>query len=236
MSGQGCCRVQRAEFSKISYKGLLLQMEPRRQADRGLGRRVSEIVEQHSGTEPGAGPRALLGGPAVVPFEVVPLAMLVADNHASVVAVNSRWCAWSGLEPEDSLGSGWTLALSDDERSSVTDELRKLAEAISEGQGVSEGLGVSEGMREVSSRTVAGPGRRWWLAPFESAGQVLIGIVVAEEGGNTPVENAQRESDPGLATATENDGESWTGAPGLLDGMDAVIGVLARLATNIRDS
>ena len=195
---------------------------------------MAEIVGQHSGSEQGGVPGPLLGGPAVVPFEVVPLAMLVADRRASVVAVNSRWCEWSGLDPEDSLGSGWTLALADYEKAQVTDELRDLAEAI------------SVGAEEPSARVVAGPRRRWWLAPFESAGQVLIGIVVAEEGSDpdaVPVANEESSlaatsvaPHPAGSGTNERDEDMRNAAPGLLDGMDAVIGVLARLARNIRDS
>ncbi len=199
-------------------------MEPRRQADRGLGRRVAEIVGQHSGSEQGGSPSPLLGGPAVVPFEVVPLAMLVADSRALVVAVNSRWCEWSGLDPEDSLGSGWTFALADDEKAQVTGELLDLADAI------------SEGVEEPSARTVAGPRRRWWFAPFDSAGQVLIGIVVAEEETDLGIvvdPGQGRSPTPG---AINDEAPTLGGTPGLLDGMDAVIGVLARLARNIRDS
>jgi hypothetical protein len=155
--------------------------------------------------------------------------MLVADDRACVVAVNSRWCEWSGLDPEDSLGSGWTLALADEERSVVTEELLCLAKAI------------SQGVEGVSSTAVAGPGRRWWLAPFESAGQVLIGIVVAEQGGGLQGGGLQggdapSESSSPFLTTTDHDDESLSVTPGLLDGMDAVIAVLARLATNIRDS
>ncbi len=201
-----------------------MRMEPRRQADRGLGRRVAEIVGQHSGSEQGGGPGPLLGGPAVVPFEVVPVAMLVADSRASVVAVNSRWCEWAGLDPEDSLGSGWTLALTDEEKTQVTGELRDLAESISEGVG------------EPSARTVAGPRRRWWFAPFDSAGQVLIGIVVAEEETDLGIAVIPGQGSSPSPGAINDEAPALGGTPGLLDGMDAVIGVLARLARNIRDS
>ncbi|MGC8514134.1 MAG: hypothetical protein ACP5P1_14040 [Acidimicrobiales bacterium] len=78
---------------------------------RGLGRRVAEIVEGHTGREPGGANQSLVSVPSVVPFEVVPVAMLLADSQAQVVAANARWSEWSGLAVEDSLGSGWSSAL-----------------------------------------------------------------------------------------------------------------------------
>ncbi len=190
---------------------------------RGLGRRVAEIVEGHTGREPGGANQSLVSVPSVVPFEVVPVAMLLADSRAQVVAANARWSEWSGLAVEDSLGSGWSSALGEDERRAVTAELTQLVRE------------VTDGAAGQSARAVLGPGRRWWLAPFESSGQILIGIVVADSGTDEAVATSLPMPEPAgsdVGASPVRPG-GVLGDPYIAKGMDAVIEVMTTLASNL---
>lgn len=200
-----------------------MQTESGRHVSRGLGRRVAEIVEGHIRQDPGGANRSLVSVPSVVPFEVVPVAMLLADSRAQVVAANARWCEWSGLGVEDSLGSGWTVALGDDERRVVTAELAQLA------------LDTAGGAAGLSARAVMGPGRRWWLAPFESSGQMLIGIVVAESGiaqAVTSTSHGLAPAGPDAPRSQVRAGQTAAGSD-LLRGVEAVIEVMTELAASL---
>ncbi len=184
---------------------------------------MAEIVEGHIGREPGGANRSLVSVPSVVPFEVVPVAMLLADSRAQVVAANARWSEWSGLAVEDSLGSGWSVALGDDERRAVTSELAELVREM------------ANGAAGVDARAVLGPGRRWWLAPFESSGQTLIGIVVAESGVDASLATGSRalalessDAAKSLAVRGGSVGDSY-----IVKGMDVVIEVMTTLASSL---
>ena len=200
-----------------------MQTEPGRHVSRGLGRRVADIVEGHTGQDPGGANRSLVSVPSVVPFEVVPVAMLLADSRAQVVAANARWSEWSKLGVEDSLGSGWTVALGDEERRVVTTELVQIVREM------------AEGAAGPSARAVMGPGRRWWLAPFESSGQMLIGIVVAESGTDETVTNTSQTPDPAGTDAPGSPvklGHTSAGRD-ILKGVEAVIEVMTELALSL---
>jgi hypothetical protein len=165
----------------------------------------------------------LVSVPSVVPFEVVPVAMLLADSRAQVVAANARWSEWSKLGVEDSLGSGWTVALGDEERLLVITELVQIVREM------------AEGAAGPSARAVMGPGRRWWLAPFESSGQMLIGIVVAESGTDETVTNTSQTLDP---AGTDPPGSSvklghTSAGRDILNGVEAVIEVMTELALSL---
>ncbi|MGC8511649.1 MAG: hypothetical protein ACP5P1_01215 [Acidimicrobiales bacterium] len=93
---------------------------------------------------------------------------------------------------------------------------------------------VTDGAAGLSARAVLGPGRRWWLAPFESSGQVLIGIVVAESGNDEAV--ATSSPTPKPAGGPGGPAGASGGAlsdPYIVKGMEAVIEVMTTLASNL---
>jgi PAS domain-containing protein len=171
----------------------------------------------------------LVSVPSVVPFEAVPVAMLLADSRAQVVAANARWAEWSGLGVEDSLGSRWTTALGDEERRLLTAELAQLVVELAGGE------------VRLAARAVMGPGRRWWLAPFESSGQMLIGIVVAESGTGDPTCAASQRPLPALqpqpvaGTSPGETGDS-AGDAYIVKGIEALIEVMTTLASSLGNS
>jgi hypothetical protein len=153
-----------------------------------------------------AAPRAILGGPAVVPFEIVPLAMLIADSSAEVLAVNTKWLQLSGLSTISSLGAGWLNVLDSESSSRLLADVRRVA---------ASGSDATADYQWTSS-----PGRytRWWLAPYGWAGQKMVGIAVAE------VDTDQHpDVEPGL---DELLGE----LPALFRNLEALLTTLVQLA------
>lgn len=158
----------------------------RRQPGRGLGRRVAEIVADQSFPERHG---SALADPRVVPFDAVPVAMLVADASAAVLAVNARWVAMSGRSAASSLGPGWLEGFDPLARGRMRAEIRRVAEA-------GEATIVECRMGAPPSVTT-----RWLLASYQWAGETLVGIVAeslaaepiaAEPAGSEAAGDARR--------------------------------------------
>jgi len=130
-----------------------------RSAPRGLGRHVSDIVAEQAAARTGG----VLTGPRVVPFDAVPLAMLVADRSGAVLAVNDRWVALSGRPGMESLGAGWLAPL--DACSAA-----RMCAAVDRAAGGPATVTVE--------LALAGRPSRWVLASYEWAGETLVGIAV----------------------------------------------------------
>jgi PAS domain-containing protein len=132
----------------------------------GLGRRFADIVGPAEPAAAAPDSSRLLGGPAVIPLDVVPFAMLVADRTGRVRAANERWSALSGIDADASVGSGWLAAMREDERASLqaaVDQVaaggpaRRLRYRWHDGRGGAAGIS---------------------LASVARAGDILVGIAV----------------------------------------------------------
>jgi PAS domain S-box-containing protein len=145
----------------------------------GLGRGFADIVAA-SGDRPSPEVQdQLVGGPDVVPLEVVPFAMLLADGHGRVRSVNRRWVQASGLSPEAAAGRGWLAALAEGERVLVEQGLDR----------VRAGAPCYQGRHRWSHRAARAT---WYMTSRRQGGDLLIGIAVSE-----PV--AAASTDPYLA-------------------------------------
>jgi PAS domain-containing protein len=134
----------------------------------GLGRSVADIVGSTEGGTAANDRFRLPVRPAVVPLDVVPFPMLVADGIGRVLAVNSLWVEVSGLSCEDSLGLGWLGLLDAEDRRAMQAELALVAATASPAR-LELGWSERDGHRSA-----------WWLAPREHPGEHLIGIAVGE--------------------------------------------------------
>lgn len=181
----------------------------------GLGRRVADIV---GGGDPLLDPEAqggpaVLGGPVVVPLEMVPFPMLVADCAGQVLATNRRWADLSGLAPPASLGYGWTGVLGPADRYLIETEVERVA---ADGEATRIELGW-----EATSSTFGFTRSTWWIAPHAGAGERLVGIAVALDA-------------PGAALRADRDPLAAE-IPELLRSLDALMGTLDRLVAMLAD-
>lgn len=133
---------------------------------RGLGRRVSEIVESAEAIVTEDLPRALVG-PGVIPLDALPLAMLVVTPSGEALAVNEHWSELSGLPRSGSLGRGWLGAL--------REPTRQVLRSYLEGTMGS----VRAWVVDLEFGSEGGTWTRWWIQPYEAAGERLIGLAVA---------------------------------------------------------
>ena len=131
----------------------------------GLGRRMADIVQASDTLRSAEEPGRLLGGPGVVPLDVVPFAMLVADGSGAVRTVNQAWIELSGLDSRASLGSGWLAAVGDPDRTTLQDAIHR---AVS-------GFGPA---RCRSRWNASDRGVTWRVAAVRRAGDILVGIGV----------------------------------------------------------
>jgi PAS domain-containing protein len=136
----------------------------------GLGRRFAEIVGP-AGPNGAAELTRLLSGPAVVPLDAVPVAMLVADRSGRVRAANARWTALSGLDATSSLGSGWLAAIREEQRASLQAAVDQVA-AGGPPRRLCRRWGPAGGGAAIIS-----------LSSVEQAGDRLIGIAVEPAPG-----------------------------------------------------
>lgn len=134
----------------------------------GLGRSLADIVGAPEVPVPGSPPRRLLPSPAVVPLDLVPFPMLVADPVGRVLAVNQRWVRLTGLDPAQSMGSGWLAALRPEDRSA----LRSLVQVVGNGR---EGSYADFPLRGSGS-----PCFGWWMVAHQRTGERLVGIALGE--------------------------------------------------------
>jgi PAS domain S-box-containing protein len=136
----------------------------------GLGRGFADIVAA-SGDRPSPEVQdQLVGGPDVVPLEVVPVAMLLADGDGWVRSVNRRWVQASGLSPEEAAGRGWLAALAEGERVLVEQGLAR----------VGAGDTCYQGRHRWSHRAAQAT---WHMASRRQGRDLLIGIAVSEPDG-----------------------------------------------------
>lgn len=181
---------------------------------------MADIVGAESGTGGGA-PGGLLAAPAVVPLDVVPFAMLVADASGRVLTVNRRWVALSGLDTAASLGLGWLAVLGPEDRIALHAAVRQV------GSG-----GPGRRLEHVWAGT---GGRRatWWLASHEWAGQKLVGLAVAEPVG--PAVSAARTPAAGgiPGPSAEDRDRVLAEVPGLLQSVAALLDTLDRLVERL---
>ena len=155
----------------------------------GLGRRVADIVGGAEPALPGEGPGGLLAGPAVVPLEVVPVAMLVADASGRVLTVNRRWVSLSGLQPSESRGLGWLAVLHPEDRLRLRLRVEKVAAGAGGGAeyqwadaGGAEYQWADAGGAEYQWADAGGRRATWWLSAHQVAGERLVGIAVEPTG------------------------------------------------------
>lgn len=131
----------------------------------GLGRGLAEIEATAGPPRQPAAPGPLVAGPALIPLDVVPLAMLLADRLGHVRATNQLWEQASGLGAEPSRGSGWLAALAGPAR-----------------QGLIAGVAAAQPGGPVQrGALVWADGRRrstWLVVAHEQAGEVVVGIAI----------------------------------------------------------
>lgn len=193
---------------------------------------VADSVDLASAEEPGG--LLGLGGPEVVPLEVVPFAMLVADRSGRVRTVNRRWVEMTGLDLEASAGSGWLEALRPEDRPAVEAAVACMARTSSP--------------RRAEFRWGApqGGSASWWLASVDTAGERLVGIAV---GPGPIAENPPASGLPPAVAAPATPATPATVAlsrpgwdrpdpvlrelPGLLRSFEALLSTLDRLVDRL---
>lgn len=184
----------------------------------GLGRRVADIVGSVDGEVPREESDRILLRPEVVPLDVVPFPMLVADALGRVLAVNGRWVEVSGLSREASLGIGWQSVLDPDDRRALQAELTLVATT------------GAPGRQELGWPGRDGRRAAWWLAPRDRSGEQLIGLAVGEPlAAPAPFEPVilRPRSEPGRADPLLAE------VPVLLRSIDALLATLDRLADRL---
>lgn len=182
----------------------------------GLGRRVADIVGSTEGESTAEDRDRLLTRPEVVPLDVVPFPMLVADGVGRVLAVNSQWVEVSGLSREASLGLGWLTVLDPEDRRAMQAELALVAAT------------ATPARQELGSPARDGHKSMWWLAPRQQAGEQLIGIAVGEPLAVHPDEG------PGWAEPSGAGGDRLlVEVPALLRSIDALLATIDRLADRL---
>jgi PAS domain S-box-containing protein len=195
-----------------------------------LGRRVADIVTDTELTEGEGRPEAIIAGPAVVPFEAVPVAMLIADPAGEALGVNMKWVELSGISTMASLGSGWLEAVSPDWRSKLRADVRRVAT-------VGTGLAV-----DYPRWSPTGRWTRWWLQAYERAGERLVGIAAADIAEHHKRAGRSCHSAPDHRTAPGSGvGRLPAGAvtvlaelPDVLDDLDTVLRRIGDLASRGR--
>jgi hypothetical protein len=170
---------------------------------------VSDIVAE----QPAARTGGVIAGPRVVPFDAVPLAMLVADSSGGVLAVNDRWVELSGRPGVESLGAGWLESL----------------DACSAAR-VRAAVGRAAGGQAVVTveSLLAGRPSRWVLASYEWAGETLVGIAVETLGESrlAPVESRLAPVESRLAPAAGDLDAVLRELSSLCDDLDGLLGRL----------
>lgn len=146
----------------------------------GLGRGLADIVAA-SADAPAPGQRGpLLGEPEVVPLELVPFPMLLADGEGRVRSANRRWIQTSGMTLDAAVGSGWLAALDDPARAAVEEGLARLRAGASSYQ--------------ARHRWAHRPGWAvWHLAAQRQAGEVVITIALSEPAAGRPPDPLRAE-------------------------------------------
>ena len=192
----------------------------------GLGRSVADIVRASEHPRRGGAAGRLLSAPAVLPLDLVPFPMLVADPVGRVLAVNQRWVRLTGLAESESTGSGWLAALRPQDRS----EAVSLVQAVGAG---SPGTRSEFGLRSTGAATFG-----WWLVAHERAGERLVGLAIGEVSRD-PSSRDPVVPDPVVGDVVESDpvvgdpvvGDPVVGDPG--EG-DPVLGELPALLRSLK--
>ncbi|MBV9661772.1 MAG: PAS domain-containing protein [Acidimicrobiales bacterium] len=185
-----------------------------RPTGRGLGRRVADIVMSNRPDEVEGDPGPIIAGPLVLPFEAVPVPMLIADPAGDVMAANVRWVQLSGLSTTASLGGGWLSVLTQDSGSKLRADVRRVADHRT-------GATV-----DYSCRAAPGQRWRWWLQPYERAGERLVCIAVADIN-----DHQKRKARPCPQADLRS---TLAGLPDLFDELDEILGSIDRLARSKR--
>jgi PAS domain-containing protein len=143
-------------------------------------------------------PWPLVAGPAVVPFDAVPFAMLIVDPAAEVVALNTKWLQLSGLTRAASFGSGWLSILPPASRSEVRIGVRAVA---------------TTGASATAEYRVGAAGRRtrWWLTSYERVSEGLVSIAVADSAPADPAVTEPPRADPAVSDAAAASGSEPEG-------------------------
>ena len=124
-----------------------------------------DIVDTSDALRSAMEPGRLLGGPTVVPLDVVPFAMLVADASGSVRVVNQAWMDASGIDARSSRGSGWLASVAENDRPSLLAVIQR--------------VGAGFGPAHCHYRWMDGDrGATWRVVAIERAGEILVGIGV----------------------------------------------------------
>jgi PAS domain S-box-containing protein len=217
------------------YESRTVQLTPTpttRPTGRGLGRRVADIVTSTELAEGEGDPGPIIAGPAVVPFEAVPVAMLIADPAGETMAVNVKWVQLSGLSTMTSLGNGWLGVVSPENRSKLRADVRRVANTGSSAT--------------VDYQLHSAPGRwwRWWLEAYGPAGERLVGIAVADisdrhkRSGRSCPSGTSEQAEPapkGSQSAVPVDVRAALAVlPDLFDGLDEVLTSIQQLARSGR--
>ncbi|HET6963334.1 MAG TPA: PAS domain-containing protein [Acidimicrobiales bacterium] len=127
---------------------------------------MADIVGSPGGAAPSDAPGGLLTGPVVVPMDVVPFPMLVADSAGRALASNQRWRDLSGLGGDGSMGYGWLSVLRPEDRLALRSQVERVAAGDPD-------------LRADYVWLPGGGGRAtWWLASHQRAGERVVGIGV----------------------------------------------------------
>lgn len=114
-------------------------------------------------------PRGRTHSAVMAALEVVPLAMLIADASAQVLAVNGRWTELSRLGPPGSLGPGWLSVLEPDARGRLREDALRVARG---GGTVTVDYQILVGAKKRWTR--------WWIGRHEIDGLPLVAIGAAD--------------------------------------------------------
>ena len=104
----------------------------------------------------------------MVPLDVVPFAMLVADGSGAVRTVNQAWIELSGLDTRASLGTGWLATVTEGDRTALQEAIHRVVSGF--------GPVRCRGRWNGSDRGVS-----WRFVAVQRAGDILVGIGVDVE-------------------------------------------------------
>jgi hypothetical protein len=125
---------------------------------------MADIVDASDALRSAIEPGRLLGGPTVVPLDVVPFAMLVADASGAVRAVNQAWVEMSGLDVRSSRGTGWLAWVDQNDWEPVQAAIQRVVAGFDPAR--------------YHFRGADGRGATWRVVSIERAGEILVGIGV----------------------------------------------------------
>lgn len=193
---------------------------------------MADIVEASDALRSAVEPGRLLGGPGVVPLDVVPFALLVADASGSVRTVNQAWLELSGLDTRSSRGSGWLASVAESDRASLHAAVQRVA----------AGFGPARGRFRWHT---GDQGSTWRVAAIERAGEIQVGIGVdldaipmpqaaAEPAPAEPAPPASPAAVLRLVTEPADEDPLAPAVAGLFRSLDALLVTIDRLAERLQ--